>query len=224
MQLRPITPSTWRYTANTTFDKVQAQPLIAGWTAAGQGIGGLLSGSMAFSGDAGDIENPLYTLTLDGDVQVNEGAFLNVTGLADLAQTLKVKNVDPKRWGFQSLDLKLGLKNGNIQVQGFKVEQPGFTWDIGGEVGLNGVMDLTGTVRLDPKMVSLPAQFSLLAPQMIESDGRIPVDFTLGGLLTDPRAQLDWAALGKRATEKTKQNQKTEPLEKIKKLLGGGEN
>jgi hypothetical protein len=234
--LRPVSGgSRWRYEGEFRFTAVAARPLVTDWTGLGAMLEGDLSGRMALNGLSGAGWDVYRTMTLDGRVDLADGAFRNLPGLTALGETFRVEGASRDRWPFRTLALRLAMADGRVQVEDVHVVQTGVSWDLEGAIGLDGELGLRGTVRVEPDRVRLPASLAFLAPYLIEDDGLIPVDFVIGGLATAPEPKLDWEGLGRRATERARREEAKnlerkleervkdpDTLDKLKKILKGG--
>jgi hypothetical protein len=225
--VRPVDDgSRWRYESDLRVDGVDALPLASGWDALGGFLEGKLSGDLSLHGIAGEAD-PLRTFSLAGEITVNDGALRNLPGLSEMAATLNLKGVSRDRWPFRSLGMRLAVEEGRVLLENAALRQAAMGWDLGGSIGFDGSLALKGTVRIDPRQITVPGQFSLLVPAMTDKDGRIPLDFLVGGSTLSPAPKVDWQSLGKRAqenvTEKAKENVKNalrkSPVDSLGKSL-----
>jgi AsmA-like C-terminal region len=225
-------PDAWRYTGGLTMTSVPVDPLLGRWRNVASLLDGAMSGSVSWDGRAQKGIDPRRGLSLNGDVTLKEGALTNIPALATLAQTFKVAGGTADRWPFQSLGLRFHVKDGNLIVEGLQMTQAGMAWKLGGSVGIDGALALTGSVRADPDRISLPSSFSFLAPFLAEKDGKVPLDFRLGGSVASPAVTVDWDAMAQRAGDRLKEEEqkklqekiapgKQEAIDKLKNLLGG---
>ena len=221
------TSGIWRYEGGFDFDHVQAASLILGWNPAGALVEGDLGGRLDLSGKAGQDLDPRRSFRLDGNLDVTEGALVNFSGMAALGSALRIKGIDSRRWPFKTLGLRFRIEDGNLVLETMRMDQAGIGWTMTGRIGMAGELDLSGTANLDPERITLPQHIAFLAPNMVEENGRIPVDFRVGGTLENPLPVLDLKALTERATNRMKKKE-GENLEKKledtfkKKVLGGG--
>ncbi len=224
----------WSYHGKLNLAGVEAGPVLAAWVPGGKRLEGRTGGSITVAGKAGGAADPLAALDLAARLTLQDGAFANLPGLMALGRALNVKEAAGARWPFRDLTGRIAVRDGRVTVDTVRVTQEGLGWTLAGTAALTGALDLGGTLRLDPARIALPAEVKLLAPYVADADGRIPVDFRLGGTFTDPRVALDWQALVGRATEKAKreeseklqrQLEKTvkdpDTLKKLKDLLKG---
>lgn len=221
------TPGEWRYQGAFDMKHVQAASLILGWNPAGALVEGDLGGHLDLAGKAGQDIDPRRSFRLDGTMDVTEGALVNFSGLAALGSALKIKDVDARRWPFRSLGVQFKIEDGNLVLDTMQMAQAGIGWDMQGRIGLTGDLQLTGTANLDPDKITLPGEIAWLAPYMVEDNGRIPVDFLVGGTLEKPNPQLDWKAVTERAAAKAKKQEGQKIEQKLqdtlkKKIFGGG--
>jgi hypothetical protein len=225
---------TWRYDGKVDAKGVGIGQVLADWTPVGNRVEGTASAAMTFSGSEGPGTDPLRSLDLSAVTDVRQGAFRNVPALQSIARYLNVKEAVGERWPFQDLTAGFMVKEGRLVVDTLRVTQTGLGWRLEGAVGLDGSLAMTGTLLADPARIDLPSELQILAPYVAQADGRIPVDFRLSGGIADPTVSVDWDALGKRAAEKAKREERdklqkeleksiTDPktLQKLKNLLGG---
>ncbi len=224
----------WRYEGRVALKGVQVGNVLADWTPLGKRVEGTASAAMTFSGREGPGADPLRALELSGTTDVGQGAILNVPALRSLATYLDLKEAAGDRWPFRNLAAAFAVKDGRLILDTLRVAQTGLGWALGGTVGLDGTLALSGILLADPARIDLPSEFQLLAPYVAQADGRIPVDFKLTGEAASPVVSVDWDALARRATEKARTDEReklqkeleksiTDPqaLDKLKKLLGG---
>ncbi len=208
---------------------------LAEWLPVGRRLEGKGRATLAWRGRHAPGLDPLRAIDLDGVFGLDDGALLNMPGLAGLAQTLRIDQASAHRWPFQRLTAALSLREGRVLLDSLRVGQPGIGWILSGSVGLDGSLALSGLLRADPKRVSLPPELALFVPYLTESDGRIPIDFTLAGSFADPVVALDWEALGERAAARARgeEGEKLQrklldavkdpgALDRLKKIFGGG--
>jgi hypothetical protein len=219
LAVRPVDDGAfWRYTSDLRLDSVDALPLAAGWDALGGIFEGDLSGELALNGITGDAD-PLRGLSLTGVLQLTDGALRNLPGLSEMARTLNLKGVSRDRWPFQSLGMRVAVDQGRVLLEDVAMRQTAMGWALGGSIGFDGTLALKGTVRIDPKQVTLPTEIAFLTPFLTEGDGRIPVDFLVGGSTFAPSPTVDWENLGKRAAERAKQREGDKLQETLEKTI-----
>ncbi len=226
--------TTWRYEGRVSLKQVQVGSVLTDWTPMGKRVEGTATAVMTFSGREGPGADPLRALDLSATTDMGQGAILNVPALRSIAAYLNLKEAAGERWPFRSLAAAFAVKDGRLILDTLRVAQTGLGWAIGGTVGLDGTLALSGILLADPARIDLPSEFQLLAPYVAQADGRIPVDFKLTGGAASPTVSVDWDALARRATEKARTDERekieneleksiTDPktLDKLKKLLGG---
>jgi hypothetical protein len=175
---------------------------LAEWFPIGRRLEGTGRADLIWTGRAGPGLDPLRSIDLSGAFLVENGAVLDVSGLAELAEALHLEGAVGGRWPFRRLAADLAVREGRVTVDTLRVTQDGIGWILFGSVGFDGRLDLSGIVRADPKRVALPPEVALFAPYLAEGDGRIPIDFRVAGMLAEPTVVLDWKAIGKRAGAK----------------------
>lgn len=210
----------WRYDGELHLAGVGTGPLLTAWTGLGNLLQGGVSGTLKLAGEAGRGIDPRSLLDLDGDLSMRDGALKNLPSLAQIGHTFGVSQLTGPLWPFRGMDLRFQVKHGVVQVQGLSFNQPGLAWSLGGSVGLDGKLGLKGVIRADPKKVKWPAGIDRVAADLTESDGRVPIPFTLGGTLADPVPHPDMQALEQQAAEKALQKKlKALPDTTAKKIM-----
>lgn len=220
LAFRPVgSEGHWRYEGELNLAGVGTGPLLTAWSGLAGQLQGALSGTLKLSGEAGQGIDPRSLLDLEGDLAMQDGSIRNAPGLEQIGATFGLSQLSGPRWPFHGLDLQFRIRQGAVQVEGLSFSQPGLAWSLGGPVGLDGRLGLTGVLQADPRRVKLPTELSLAAPFLAGADGRIPIDFTVGGTLTSPNLALDLPALRQRAIQRAKEAQKQALEKSLQKAL-----
>jgi AsmA-like protein len=220
----------WAYDGAFTAKGVEAGSVLATWVPGAQVLDGRMNGTANLSGEAGTGADIQKTLSMIGEAQLSGGAFRNLNGLESLGKVLHVSDLSADRWPIQDLTTHFEIKNGAAVLKGLHVVQAGLDWNLGGQVGFDGSLNMTGTLRARPEQLKLPAQAAAITPYLMQPDGRIAVDFKMGGKATAPALDMNWDALLAQAAGHltrgvvpgVKDSLKTPAvLDKFKNLLGG---
>ncbi|NNF08291.1 MAG: hypothetical protein HKN21_16130 [Candidatus Eisenbacteria bacterium] len=152
-----------------------------------------------------------------GNLAVRQGAVLNVPELQNLGSMLKIKEITPERWPFGLLRGQFRLENGAYLLDEVKIQQTGIEWALTGRIGKT--WRLSGVARIDPNLVSVPTELTLLIPFVQEPDGKIPVDFAVDGSRPNLSVRLDWEAVTRRAVEKARVEQEQDIIDALEKAV-----
>jgi hypothetical protein len=225
----------WQYAGRVNLNRVPVAVTLNAWSNLGQYIKGEANGDIDMQGRTAEGTDPLRDLTLGATFKVQNGAFVNVPGLQALGRTLRIKEAVEESWAFRNLSGAVSVREGRVIVDTLSVFQKDMEWSVAGSIGLDGSLELRGTLFADPEKLALPSEAELLKPYITNERGQVPVDFRMRGEFKSPDVSLDWESLLLRAAERAK---KVEPeklkdkiretlkdpdaLDKLKKLLGGG--
>jgi len=166
---------------------------------------------VAFRGTAGASKapgsEPGRRWRAQGTIQVRDGILPDLAGLRDLARFLQARDGMAGAWPFQELTLRFALRGDTVSVDTLGIRQHGVTWSLAGTTTVAGHLDLQGVLLADPQAVALPGQARFLAEALAAPDGRVPVDFTVGGTAENPRVKLAWDRMAARAAEAIRRRQ-----------------
>jgi hypothetical protein len=226
---------TWTYAGHLDLDGIGVGPVLSSWTKLAGRIEGRTDGQIDLSGQTAPGSDPARDLSLDAWLKVRDGAFINMRGLDELGKALRIKEAIGERWPFRDLWAVIVMREGRLGVDTLRVFQKQAEWKLAGSIGLDGSLDIRGTMFAQPSYITLPPEAQMVAPYLQNEKGEIPIDFMIAGLLKSPNVTLDWTAILSRATEKAKQEEPgklkdliketlkdPDTLDKLKKLWGGG--
>jgi hypothetical protein len=225
----------WRYTGRVNLRRVPVATTLNAWSNLGQYIRGEANGDIDVQGRTAEDTDPLRDLTLGAAFKVQNGAFVNVPGLQALGRTLRIKEAVEESWAFRNLSGAVAVREGRVIIDTLTVLQKEMDWSVAGSIGLDGTIELRGTLFADPGKLALPQEAELLKPYITNERGKVPVDFRMRGKFKSPDVSLDWESLLLRAAERAKKEEPEklkdkiretlkdpDALDKLKKILGGG--
>jgi hypothetical protein len=182
---------------------VQANGMLSKFTSFGQRLFGNLSMSTTLKGALDDTLGLVpSSLVGRGDVKVQEGRLQGVKVNQQLASMLKapdLENINFKDWanGFTITD-------GRVQIPELKINALGADYTVKGSQGLDGSMDFGLSMLLSQATsakVSVPGFAGEAVSALKEPDGRMKLDFLVGGTMDGPKVSLDTKALQSRVAD-----------------------
>jgi hypothetical protein len=215
------------FNMNLDLNSLKANTALSTFTSFGQRLFGDLNMSIAISGALDDTLGLIpSSLNATGNVSVNNGKVQGVKVNQQIASLVSLP--DLAEINFKDLVNAFSIKDGRFNIPEMKISAVGGDYTIGGTHGLDGTNDLTMALLLSEaasSKVSVPGFAGDMLNAIKEPNGRLKLDFLIGGTLSDPKVRLNSDALTARAAnfakakldeEKLKLQQKAEEEAKKK--------
>jgi F0F1-type ATP synthase membrane subunit b/b' len=170
---------------------------------------GNYSMGLSFSGKLlSDMSPDLSSVSAQGFLQSSQ---LETAGkvLDQLANSLN--NPSYQKLRINGLDLKFKLAQGKLDLEPFDFKAAGIDAQLGGSVGLDQQLDLQMNTQVPVAGVKVPQ----LVSQFSGSSGKLPINFKIGGTVTDPKLTASFKDLGKNLLDQAKA-QASEKTEEVK--------
>ncbi len=217
------------FTLNLDLNSLKANTALSMFTSFGQRLFGDLNMNIAISGALDDTLGLIpSSLNATGNMSVNNGKVQGVKVNQQIASLVSLP--DLAELNFKDWVNAFSIADGRVKIPELKISALGGDYAIGGSHGLDGTNDLTMALLLSEAAsakVSVPGFANEVLNAIKEPNGRLKLDFLVGGTLNDPKVKLNSDALTARATnfakskleeEKLKLQQKAE--EEAKKTAG----
>jgi uncharacterized protein YhdP len=182
---------------------LQANPMLSSFTSFGQRLFGSLNMNIAISGAMDDTLGLIpSSLNATGKMGVADGKLTGFKVNKAVASMLKLPDLEEinfKDWGNV-----FTIKDGRVNISGLKISALGADYGVEGSQGLDGTMDFTMSMLLSEASsakVSIPGFMGEAVTALKEPDGRVKLDFLVGGSADKPDVRLDTKALQARAAE-----------------------
>jgi len=212
----------WVYDGKLTGKDMTASAVLGTWAPRANILEGRLNGVVDLSGQAGEGTDPRKTLSLVADAALDGGAFRNFSGLAALSKYLNASDLTAQNWPIHDLATHFEVRDGAAVFKGLHLTQAGLDWDLAGQIGFDGGLNLKGTLRALPDRLKIPSQVAPYTKYLVHSDGRIAIDFKVAGKPSSPNVALDWDDLLGHAAGKFAEDQATNMIQQqIQKAING---
>lgn len=198
-----------RPTFNLDLDlnKLKANSALSAFSSFGQRLYGDMNMKVAISGALDDTLGLIpSSLNATGTVAVSDGKLAGVKVNQQIASMLSLPDVSEivfKNWANA-----FTIKDGRVNIPELKIAALGSDYTINGSQGLDGTMSFTMAMLLSQATsakASVPGFTGEVINALKEPDGRLKLDFAIGGTMNDPKVQLDTKALQARAANFAKQ-------------------
>jgi uncharacterized protein involved in outer membrane biogenesis len=190
-----------------TLNSLQANALLSPFTSFGQRLNGTMTMNTTMKGALNDTLG-LVPNTLDGSgrVQIQNGSLKGFKVNQTIANALKLPDLETIN--FKDWTNTFTIQNGRIQVKDLKIAALNAEYVVNGSQGLDGTLDYAMTLFL-PENVSSRISIAGFAGEALnlfkDPEGRLKLDFNVGGTTDDPKVQLNTDAAKKRAEDLVKQ-------------------
>lgn len=215
------------FNLNLDLNSLQANTALSQFTSFGQRLLGDLNMNIQISGALDDTLGLIpSSLNATGKLGVNNGKVQGVKVNQQIASLVSLP--DLAEINFKDWVNAFSIKDGRVTIPELKISALGADYTISGTHGLDGSNDLTMALLLaeaTSAKVSVPGVAGEALGALKEPDGRVKLDFLVGGTLDNPKVQLDSKAIQSRVTafaqqkldaEKAKLQQKLEDEAKKK--------
>jgi len=206
---------------------VESNSMLPNFTSFGNYLFGKLSMNTKLRGDLNDTLglNP-NSLLGEGNVKIAEGKLSGLPiaqKLADFTSLSELREVNFKDW-----TNAFSISNGKFIIKDLKITAGATNFLVGGSQGLDGSLDYTLNLKL-PEDVSgrlkLPGAAGELSQFFKDKDGRVNLNFQVGGSNSDPVLKLDTQAqqdMAKKALEQKATDAKQKLENDLKKKAEEG--
>lgn len=194
-----------RPTFNLDLDlnKLKANSVLSAFTSFGQRLFGDLNMKFAISGALDDTLGLIpSSLSATGNVAVNNGKLQGVKVNQQIASLISLPDVS--EISFKDWINAFSIKDGRVNVPDLKIGALGADYTVKGSQGLDGTLDFNMAMLLSEATsakVSVPGFAGEALTALKEPNGRLKLDFLVGGTMDNPKVQLDSKALQTRVTE-----------------------
>ncbi len=179
-----------RYVVRATADSLDANALLTAWTPARDLAFGKLQMSIELDGKGLGPQDVAQSLTATGLAQILGG---RLAGSRVLAQIAEFTGVDRFRLlSFRDLAAPFRVARGRVIFDPIAITTGGTDWLAKGSVGLDGTLDFRIGALVPPQEVrALPASLTRAAGALLDPNGRLSLDMTVGGTVERPRVGWD---------------------------------
>jgi hypothetical protein len=215
------------FNMNLDLNSLKANTALSMFTSFGQRLFGDMNMTITISGALDDTMGLIpSSLNATGNVSVNNGKVQGVKVNQQIASLVSLP--DLAELNFKDWVNAFSIADGRVKIPELKISALGADYTIGGSHGLDGTNDLTMALLLSEASsakVSVPGFANEVLNAVKEPNGRLKLDFLVGGTLSDPKVKLNSDALTARAAnfakskldeEKLKLQQKAEEEAKKK--------
>jgi uncharacterized protein involved in outer membrane biogenesis len=151
---------------------------------------GSLSADVTGGCTLADPQAILATLDLTADVQGSDGSIDLRQKLGGVSQYLGDRQ-DLLRVVYDAVRQHVEVREGEVVIEGLRIDGRDTDWTGEGTVGLDGALDLDLHVRLPAGFTPDLGDASFVAEALRDEQGRIGLDFSLTGPSTAPKVALD---------------------------------
>lgn len=203
-----------RPTFNLDLDlnSLKANSALSAFSSFGSRLFGTMNMKIAISGALDDTLGLIpSSLNATGNVAVSDGKLAGVKVNQQIASMLSLPDVSEIT--FKNWANAFTIKDGRVNIPELKIAALGSDYTINGSQGLDGTMSFNMAMLLSQATsakASVPGFTGEVINALKEPDGRLKLDFTIGGTMNDPKVQLDTKALQARATNFAKQKLEAE--------------
>lgn len=208
------------FALNLDLKSVQANAALSSFTSFGQRLFGDLNMSIDISGALNDTLGLIpQSLNASGRVAVANGRLAGVKVNQQIAGMLNLS--DLKEIEFKDWSNTFTIKDGRVAIPELKISALGADYTIGGTHGLDGTMDFKMAMLLSESAsakATVPGFAGEALSALKEPNGRLRLDFLIGGTANDPKVQLDAQAMKARVAEFAQRNLDAEKQKLQQKL------
>ncbi|HEX9006036.1 MAG TPA: AsmA-like C-terminal region-containing protein [Bacteroidota bacterium] len=203
-------PDKPQFDLGLNLNSLEANALLPHFTSFGQRLSGKMTMTTAMKGGLNDTLG-LVPNTLDGNghVQIQNGTLKGFKVNQSLASMLKLPDLETIN--FKDWTNAFTIQNGRFQVKDLKITALNAEYLVNGSQGLDGTLEYTMTLYL-PASLSSRINVAGFAGEAVnlfkdpkDPQGRLRLDFNVGGTTDDPKLQLNTDVAKERATELAKQ-------------------
>jgi uncharacterized protein involved in outer membrane biogenesis len=205
---------------------VSANALLSNFTSFGKLLNGKLTMNTTMRGALNDTLG-LVTQALNGQgrAQLESG---NLTGFkvnSTIASLLSLP--DLQQINFKDWSNTFSISDGRINIKDLKITALGADYVVNGSQGLDGSLDYTMAILLSQEAsnkVTVPGFAGEALKLFKDESGRVKLDFTVGGISSNPTVALDTKPAQMRAEEAAKQKLTDEAKKVEEQLKQKGQN
>ncbi|MEO8168410.1 MAG: AsmA-like C-terminal region-containing protein, partial [bacterium] len=212
------------FNLNLDMKNLKANTALSTFTSFGQKLFGDLNMDVAISGALDDTMGLIpSSLNATGKTAVNNGRLSGVKVNEQIASLIHLPDVS--EINFKDWVTAFSIKDGRVVIPDLKIAALGADYVINGSQGLDGSMDFKMVVLLSEAMsakASVPGFAGEVLNALKEPNGRLKLDFNVGGSTDNPKVQLDTKALQVRATDFLKQKLDAETKKQTDDLKSKG--
>ncbi len=191
------------FNLNLDMNSLNANSALSSFTSFGQRLLGDMNMDIHISGALDDTLGLIpSSLNATGNVGVNNGKLQGVKVNQQIASLLNVPEVSDL--SFKDWVNAFSIKDGRVNIPDLKIAALGADYTIAGSQGLDGSMDFKMALLLSEATsakASVPGFAGEALNALKEPNGRLKLDFLVGGSTDNPRVQLDTQSLQARAAE-----------------------
>jgi hypothetical protein len=195
------------FNLNLDLNSLKANTALSQFTSFGQRLLGDLNMTINISGALDDTLGLIpSSLNASGNVAVNNGKVQGVKVNQQIASLVSVP--DLAEINFKDWANAFSIKDGKVTIPELKISALGADYTIGGTHGLDGSNDLKMAMLLSEATsakVSVPGFAGEALSVLKEPNGRVKLDFLVGGTLDNPKVALDTKAAQSRVEAFAKQ-------------------
>lgn len=194
-----------RPTFNLDLDmnSLKANSALSAFTSFGQRLLGDMNMNIQISGALDDTLGLIpSSLNASGKVGVNNGKLQGMKVNQQVASLLSVPDV--AEINFKDWVNAFSIKDGRVNIPDLKIAALGADYAIAGSQGLDGSMDFKMAMLLSEAAsakVNVPGFAGEALNALKEPNGRVKLDFLVGGTSDNPKVSLDTQSLQARAAE-----------------------
>lgn len=168
--------------------KAPAHEVAGGLIPFDLGISGLLNGDVELTGPG--LPGPEVSDSLRGSLSgtVEQGKIADTESLRKIRTALGIG--DGAETAFRTISHVLRIERGRLLLDKVRGDLGADKFELTGALGLDKALDLRLLLRLAPERVKGGGTLAQLANYARDSEGRIPVELSIGGTTQSPRVQL----------------------------------
>lgn len=212
------------FNLNLDMKNLKANRALSTFTSFGQRLFGDLNMDVAISGALDDTMGLIpSSLNATGKVAVNNGKLSGAKVNEKIASLIHLPDIS--EINFKDWVNAFSIKDGRVVIPDLKIAALGADYTINGSQGLDGTMDFKMAVLLSEALsakASVPGFAGEVLTALKEPNGRLKLDFLVGGTADNPNVQLDSKALQARAGDFLKQKLDAETKKKTDDLKSKG--
>ncbi len=195
------------FNLNLDLNKLKANSALSAFTSFGQRLFGDLNMNIQISGALNDTLGLIpSSLNATGKVAVNNGKLQGVKVNQQVASLVSLP--DLSEINFKDWANAFSIKDGRVVIPDLKIAALGADYTINGSQGLDGTLDFNMAMLLSEATsarVNVPGFAGEALAVLKEPNGRVKLDFLVGGTLDNPKVQLDTKAAQARVADFAKQ-------------------
>ncbi|MBX2991669.1 MAG: AsmA family protein [Bacteroidetes bacterium] len=191
------------FNLNLDMSSLNANTALSSFTSFGQRLLGDLNMNIQINGALDDTLGLIpSSLNASGKAGVNNGKVQGVKVNQQIASLLSVPDV--AEINFKDWVNAFSIKDGRVNIPDLNIAALGADYTIAGSQGLDGSMDFKMAMLLSEATsakASVPGFAGEALNALKEPNGRLKLDFLVGGSADNPKVQLDTQSLQARAAE-----------------------